>query len=219
MKSIIMIRATDKFKKIMDTYKINNNKKLYFSKINNSLNNLFVNDLDEVKRRRNFSDKEYMINEIKNESKIKSEKKNREFSDYDDFIKNDSITKDIFFYYKNKINENNNENKKKTNNLNLKLLYTPVTKRINSSKRSEKSISSVDTKKSKDKKSRNQTLILPLICSRNINHGLYKNISKSYISDDDNSTINLVSPKSEKNEEINYDLNKNENDNNKNNKK
>ena len=213
-----MIRATDKFKNIMNRYEKNNNKQLYFSKFKNSLNNLFINDLDEVKKFRNFSDEEYMINEIKNENKDKSEKKIKKFSDFHKFIKNERITKDIFFYYRNRIDSKKNKNLNKSNNINLNLLLTPMSTRLNSTKRSIKTISSVDTKKSK----KNKLLMLPLIYSQNMNQILYKNNSKSYISDDDDTTIiNIASPKSEKSEknlhteisiEINDDLNLNINE-------
>ena len=213
-----MIRATKKFQAIIDRYqRNNNNKKLNQKKIKNSLNNLFLQDLNQVRKHKNFSDEEYMINEIKYENKIKNEKS---VKDNDNFTNspeinssNEKITKDIFFYYRVKINEKNGNNKQNINN-NLNLRYNSSSRRLNSGKISDISINSSQTKNTNKTKS-NDSLILPLIYSRNYQNKIYKNNSKSFISDDD-TIINIINYPHDKNiqteisEDINNDLSKNE---------
>ena len=213
-----MIRATKKFQAIIDRYqRNNNNKKLNQKKLKNSLNNLFLQDLNQVRKHKNFSDEEYMINEIKYENKIKNEKS---VKDNDNFTNspeinssNEKITKDIFFYYRDKINEKNGNNKQNNNN-NLNLRYNSSSRRLNSGKISDISINSSRTKNTNKTKS-NDSLILPLIYSRNYQNKIYKNNSKSFISDDD-TIINIINYPHDKNiqteisEDINNDLSKNE---------
>ena len=69
MKSLKMIRATNQFQTIIDRYEKSRKKK---KKID-SLNTLFVKDLKQIKNHNNFSDEEYMINEIKNINKKKKQ--------------------------------------------------------------------------------------------------------------------------------------------------
>jgi hypothetical protein len=79
MKSLKMIKSTDKFKIIMDRYNKNEDKIAEQKKFKSSLNSRFVNDLNEIRRFRNFSDEQYVLNEIKNENDIKNEKKLNSF--------------------------------------------------------------------------------------------------------------------------------------------
>lgn len=220
MKSLNMIRATKKFQAIIDRYQRNNNNKiLYQKKLKNSLNNLFLQDLNQVRKHKNFSDEEYMINEIKYENKIKNDKSvknNDNFTNSPEInSSNEKITKDIFFYYRDKINEKNGNNKQSNNN-NLNLRYNSASRRLNSGKTSDISINTSQTKNTIKTKS-NASLILPIIYSRNYQNKIYKNNnSKSFISDDD-TIINIINyPQPDKNiqteisEDINNDLSKNE---------
>ena len=220
MKSLNMIRATKKFQAIIDRYQRNNNNKiLYQKKLKNSLNNLFLQDLNQVRKHKNFSDEEYMINEIKYENKIKNDKSvknNDNFTNSPEInSSNEKITKDIFFYYRDKINEKNGNNKQSNNN-NLNLRYNSASRRLNSGKISDISINTSQTKNTNKTKS-NASLILPIIYSRNYQNKIYKNNnSKSFISDDD-TIINIINyPQPDKNiqteisEDINNDLSKNE---------
>lgn len=220
MKSLNMIRATKKFQAIIDRYQRNNNNKiLYQKKLKNSLNNLFLQDLNQVRKHKNFSDEEYMINEIKYENKIKNDKSvknNDNFTNSPEInSSNEKITKDIFFYYRDKINEKNGNNKQSNNN-NLNLRYNSASRRLNSGKISDISINTSQTKNTIKTKS-NASLILPIIYSRNYQNKIYKNNnSKSFISDDD-TIINIINyPQPDKNiqteisEDINNDLSKNE---------
>lgn len=220
MKSLNMIRATKKFQAIIDRYQRNNNNKiLYQKKLKNSLNNLFLQDLNQVRKHKNFSDEEYMINEIKYENKIKNDKSvknNDNFTNSPEInSSNEKITKDIFFYYRDKINEKNGNNKQSNNN-NLNLRYNSASRRLNSGKTSDISINTSQTKNTNKTKS-NASLILPIIYSRNYQNKIYKNNnSKSFISDDD-TIINIINyPQPDKNiqteisEDINNDLSKNE---------
>ena len=214
MKDPNMIRATNQFQTIIDRYKRNNKLK----KVKNSLNSLFVKDLNQVRNYNNFSDEEYMINEIKNENKIKNDKslKNKyKLSNYSNMnLSNEKISKDLFFYYRNKIEERNN-NLNQNNNKIPNLRYNSASFRMDSGKRS---IDSSQTLNSKRRKS-NFTLILPLINSRNNNYNLNKkNLSnnRSFISDDD--TINIINfPQTDQNNktEISKEIEKEENKNNK----
>ena len=197
MKDLKMIRATNQFQTIIDRYKKNNKK----VKEKDSLNTLFVKDLNKIKNFSNFSDEEeYMINEIKNENKIRNEKlikNNNEISSFPNRnISSEKISKDIFFYYRNKLNKINNDNNNLRNYGQISLRNKSACQRINSGKRS---VESYNTRNSNSKRRKsNNSLILPLIYSRNYNNMKGLNNNKSFISDED--TTNIVSfNQSEKN--------------------
>ena len=210
MKNITMIKPTNQFQSIIDKYHTNFRRK----KPKASLNSLFVKDLNTIKNFNNYSnEEEYMMNEIKNEKKVKNIKNNFKYSNIS--MSNDKISKDLFFYYKNKLNDkkNNNERKGISNN-NIYLRYNSASHRINSGNRSENSISSIHSRNSKKKKE-NISLILPLINdSRNYNCNYIRNNQNNnrYLSleDDTNSkSIPQSEKKTEVSEEIYNDGNKN----------
>jgi hypothetical protein len=207
MKSLKMIKSTDKFKIIMDRYNKNEDKIAEQKKFKSSLNSRFVNDLNEIRRFRNFSDEQYVLNEIKNENDIKNEKK---LNSYDKqksktkpnntsnkLIRSEKINKDIFFYFRDKIYEKKNANKK----INGKDYFESYMRdkesnnRIFSSKRSdEQSMSSNQSKISNIRSSNGKLLILPHICSKSSMKRSDQNKSNSYISIDENTNqiINIL---------------------------
>jgi hypothetical protein len=222
MKSLKMIKSTDKFKLIMDRYNKSEDKIAEQKKFKSSLNSRFVNDLNEIRRFRNFSDEQYVLNEIKNENDIKNEKKLNEYDKQkskekainisNKFIRSEKINKDIFFYFRDKIYEKKNANRKINGKdyfdsyMRSKLPYY----RIASSKRSdEQSMSSNQSKKSSIRNSNDKLLILPAICSRRSLKRSNQNKSNSYISIDENTSqiINILPSdkniKTEASEEIN----------------
>ena len=184
MKSLKMIRATNQFQTIIDRYEKSRKKK----KKLDSLNTLFVKDLKQIKSHNNFSDEEYMINEIKNINKKKNEKITKIYKiNSNEDLTNEKISKDIFFYYRNKLNNNLNNNiEKRRNNGNLNCPYNSSIIRIYSGKRS---IESSYTRQSNRRKS-NISLILPIINPKNYNFNK-NNLSnnRSFISDEDTSNI------------------------------
>lgn len=213
MKDLKKIRATNQFQAIIDRYQKNKKK----VKGKDSLNTLFVKDLNKIKGFSNFSDEEeYMINEIKNENKIRNEKlikNNNEISSFPNRnISNEKISKDIFFYYRNKLNKANNGNNDLRNYGQISLRNKSASQRVNSGKRS---VESYNTRNSNSKRRKsNKSLILPLIYSRNYNNMKSLNNNKSFISDED--TTNIVSfnqsdknNKSEASEEIENEISKN----------
>ena len=219
MKCIKMIKPTNQFQTIIDRYY----NKIRKNKPKDSLNSLFLKDLNQIKNFNNFSnDEEYMINEIKNEKKIKNDNSMKNKNKYSNFsslsVSNEKISKDLFFYYKNKMNSKNNIDKEQIQRKKLKLNlgYNSPSNRMNSGKRSEKSfsISSVQSRNSKRKKS-NASLILPLIYDRNYNYNYSKSNKKNNISlilDDDTNTnsinINIKSiPQSEKKTKLSDEIN------------
>ena len=201
MKSLKMIKSTDKFKLIMERYNRNEDKRAQQKKFKNSLNARFINDLNEVKRFRNFSDEQYVLNEIKNENDIKNEKKLNSFdkqkskekqtNNSNKFIRSEKINKDIFFYFRDKIYEKKNINKKIDGKdyLDSYMRAKVPNYRIVSSKRSdEQSMSSNQSKKSNIRSSNDKLLILPAICSRRSMKRSNQNKSNSYISIDENTS-------------------------------
>lgn len=199
MKSLKMIKSTDKFKLIMERY--NRNEEAQQKKFKSSLNARFINDLNEVKRFRNFSDEQYVLNEIKNENDIKNEKKLNSFdkqkskekqtNNSNKFIRSEKINKDIFFYFRDKIYEKKNINKKIDGKdyLDSYMRAKVPNYRIVSSKRSdEQSMSSNQSKKSNIRSSNDKLLILPAICSRRSMKRSNQNKSNSYISIDENTS-------------------------------
>ncbi len=201
MKSLKMIKSTDKFKLIMERYNRNEDKIAQQKKFKSSLNARFINDLNEVKRFRNFSDEQYVLNEIKNENDIKNEKKLNSFdkqkskekqtNNSNKFIRSEKINKDIFFYFRDKINEKKNINKKIDGKdyLDSYMRAKVPNYRIVSSKRSdEQSMSSNQSKKSNIRSSNDKLLILPAICSRRSMKRSNQNKSNSYISIDENTS-------------------------------
>ena len=197
MKDLKKIRATNQFQAIIDRYQKNKKK----VKGKDSLNTLFVKDLNKIKGFSNFSDEEeYMINEIKNENKIRNEKlikNNNEISSFPNRnISNEKISKDIFFYYRNKLNKVNNGYNDLRNYEQISLRNKSASQRVNSGKRS---VESYNTRNSNSKRRKsNNSLILPLINSRNYNNMKSLKNNKSFISDED--TTNIVSfNQSEKN--------------------
>ena len=131
-----MIRATNQFQKIIDKYQ-NSLKNI---KVKYTLNSLFVKDLNQIKNYNNFSDEEeYIINEIKNENKIKNDKifnnnnnKNSNFPNVN--LSNEKISKDIFFYYRNKLDKKEINNQIINKKINFR--YNSANQRINSGKKS-----------------------------------------------------------------------------------
>ena len=222
MKSLKMIKSTDRFKLIMDRYNRNENKIAEQKKFKSSINSRFVNDLNEVRRYRNFSDEQYVLNEIKNENDIKNEKKlnsydkqkskEKQSNNSNKFVRNEKINKDIFFYFRDKIYEKKN-NKKQIDGkdyLDSYMRSKVPNNRIVSSKRSdEQSKSSNQSKQSNKKSSNDKLLILPAICSRRSLRRSNQNKSNSYITIDENtSQIISILPsdkniRTEANEEIN----------------
>lgn len=201
MKSLKMIKSTDKFKLIMERYNRNEDKIAQQKKFKRSLNARFINDLNEVKRFRNFSDEQYVLNEIKNENDIKNEKKLNSFdkqkskekqtNNSNKFIRSEKINKDIFFYFRDKIYEKKNINKKIDGKdyLDSYMRAKVPNYRIVSSKRSdEQSMSSNQSKKSNIRSSNDKLLILPAICSRRSMKRSNQNKSNSYISIDENTS-------------------------------
>ena len=194
MKNYKMIKSTNQFQEIIDRY----HQSLKKRKPKDTLNALFVKDLNQVKGYNNFSDEEYMISEIKNENKIKNEKRMRNNNIFSNYPKNnlsqEKISKDIFFYYRNKLDEKkkNNVKIKPKKDINYNFRYNPASKRMNSGKNSDISISNSYSRNSKRHKS-SISLELPLIYPRNYNINQNKKInSKSYISEDD-TTPNILS--------------------------
>ena len=213
MKDLKMIRATNQFQTIINRYQMNNKK----VKKKDSLNTLFVKDLNKIKGFSNFLDEEeYMINEIKNENKIRNEKlikNNNEISSFSNRnISNEKISKDIFFYYRNKLNKDNNAKNILRNYEQISLRNKSASQRVNSGKRS---VESFNTRNSNSKRRKsNNSLILPLIYSRNYNNMKSLNNNKSFISDED--TTNIVSfnqsdknNKTEASEEIENEVSRN----------
>jgi hypothetical protein len=213
MKDLKKIRATNQFQAIIDRYQKNKKK----VKGKDSLNTLFVKDLNKIKGFSNFSDEEeYMINEIKNENKIRNEKlikNNNEISSFPNRnISNEKISKDIFFYYRNKLNKVNNGYNDLRNYEQISLRNKSASQRVNSGKRS---VESYNTRNSNSKRRKsNKSLILPLIYSRNYNNMKSLKNNKSFISDEE--TTNIVSfnqsdknNKSEASEEIENEISKN----------
>lgn len=201
MKSLKMIKSTDKFKLIMERYNRNEDKIAQQKKFKRSLNARFINDLNEVKRFRNFSDEQYVLNEIKNENDIKNEKKLNSFdkqkskekqtNNSNKFIRSEKINKDIFFYFRDKIYEKKNINKKIDGKdyLDSYMRAKVSNYRIVSSKRSdEQSMSSNQSKKSNIRSSNDKLLILPAICSRRSMKRSNQNKSNSYISFNENTS-------------------------------
>ena len=185
MKGLKMIRATNQFQTIIDRYEKSRKKK----KKLDSLNTLFIKDLKQIKSHNNFSDEEYMINEIKNINKKKNERISKiyKINSNEDMMTNEKISKDIFFYYRNKLNKNVNNNvEKQRNNGNLNYRYNSAINRIDSGKRS---IESSYTRQSHRRKS-NISLILPIINHKNYNFNK-NNLSnnRSFISDEDTTNI------------------------------
>ena len=185
----------------MERYNRNEDKIAQQKKFKSSLNARFINDLNEVKRFRNFSDEQYVLNEIKNENDIKNEKKLNSFdkqkskekqtNNSNKFIRSEKINKDIFFYFRDKIYEKKNINKKIDGKdyLDSYMRAKIPNYRIVSSKRSdEQSMSSNQSKKSNIRSSNDKLLILPAICSRRSMKRSNQNKSNSYISIDENTS-------------------------------
>ena len=90
---------------MIDKYRNNSSKILQKKKLTQSLDYCLLKDLDQIKNKENFSDKDYLINEIKFENNLKSKKAQNLSNDKEDHkissFKNntDKITKDIFFLH------------------------------------------------------------------------------------------------------------------------
>ena len=103
-----MLKGTRKFQTIMNSYRKYQYEKSkipgYNFKNKTSLNNRFIEELNRVKRHQNFSDLEYMINEIKIENKKQKSNKVFEVTGKENnfergrFVKNEKITKEAFFF-------------------------------------------------------------------------------------------------------------------------
>ena len=211
MKDLNMIRATNKFQDIIDRYHKNNNSKLLSQKkLKNSLNYLFLQDLNQVRKHKNFSDEEYMINEIKNENKKKTDNKMKNNINYikspELNISNEKISKDIFFYYRKKIEENSEKDNRQNNINNFR--YNAPSHRLISGKLSAISNNTSKTRNQSRKKT-NPSLVLPLINSRNYDSKFNKYNNKSFISDDETIANIMNNQQSEKYmpTEISIDIN------------
>ncbi len=187
-------KHTSIFQSMMENYRKSTSKTIAERRAKISLKSNILDELQHVKNRENFSDEDYLINEIKFQNHLKDENKELNHnSENISSIRNKKeymakITKDIFFYYKYQINRKNNnlENKKQTiniNNINKK-------KRIQSPIYSVKSIASAKKSSKSCRKSVAKNLILPLI---NKGYLQYKTPYKNYYEED---------IKSEKNDRI-----------------
>lgn len=118
-------KHTSIFQSMMENYRKSTSKTIAERRAKISLKSNILDELQHVKNRENFSDEDYLINEIKFQNHLKDEHKELNHnSENISSIRNKKeymakITKDIFFYYKYQINRKNNlENKKQTININ-----------------------------------------------------------------------------------------------------
>ena len=170
MKNIAMNKATPRFQTIIENYR----KKIKKKKSKKTLNTLFVQDLYRIKHHQNFSNEEdYFISEIKNEN---NNKNNNYLS-----LK-EKISKDIFFYYQNKLDMRDKNKQISAQN------FDRYNSRVTSGLKSEASNFTDNTCTSNKKSAK--SLILPLIyksncLSRRNNNNLISN--RSFVTGDDSS--------------------------------
>ena len=172
MKNQKMEKHTGVFQSLIENYRKNTSNILYQRKLAKSLNNYILKDINKVKINDNFSDEDYFINEIKLENKMKSKVNlsqniNEKVSDISNNPTTDKINKDIFFYYKYEINGRNKNEKNNKQKLKKELKSFKSHNTIDSAKKSYSSY----------RKNSLNTIILPLINSKN---GYYKTPYKQY---------------------------------------
>ena len=184
MKKPKIIKHTGVFLSMIENYRKSTSKILYQRKLDKSLNNYLLKDINKVKIKDNFPDEDYFINEIKLENKMKNRIKplqndTNKVPELTNHSYNDKINKDIFFYYKyqiNRRNENKGNNKQK------------LKKELKSLKsiKSHNTINSANKSNSSYKKYSLATIILPQINSNNGNNKTpYKIQSKTIIEEED----------------------------------
>ena len=184
MKKPKIIKHTGVFLSMIENYRKSTSKILYQRKLDKSLNNYLLKDINKVKIKDNFPDEDYFINEIKLENKMKNRIKplqndTNKVPELTNHSYNDKINKDIFFYYKYQINRRN-ENKE-----NNKQKLKKELKSLKSIK-SHNTISSAKKSNSSYKKYSLATIILPQINSNNGNNKTpYKIQSKTIIEEED----------------------------------
>ena len=184
MKKPKIIKHTGVFLSMIENYRKSTSKILYQRKLDKSLNNYLLKDINKVKIKDNFPDEDYFINEIKLENKMKNRIKplqndSNKVPELTNHSYNDKINKNIFFYYKYQINgrNENKENNKQKLKKELKSLK---------SIKSHNTISSAKKSNSSYKKYSLATIILPQINSNNGNNKTpYKIQSKTIIEEDD----------------------------------
>ena len=186
MKKPKILKHTNIFQSMIENYRKSTNKILAEKRSKISLNSHLLNDLYEVKNKENFSDADYLINEIKLQNHLKDEMNfsHQKRSKNSKILKNkeytDKITKDIFFYYKYQINGRNNNNLDNNKQINNDL----KNERVSSPKNSRHSINSAKRSCKSYRKSIDENLILPLI---NADYYKYKTPNKKNIYEEDNS--------------------------------
>ena len=184
MKKPKIIKHTGVFLSMIENYRKSTSKILYQRKLDKSLNNYLLKDINKVKIKDNFPDEDYFINEIKLENKMKNRIKplqndTNKVPELTNHSYNDKINKDLFFYYKYQINRRN-ENKE-----NNKQKLKKELKSLKSIK-SHNSINSVKKSNSSYKKYSLATIILPQINSNNGNNKTpYKMQSKTIVEEED----------------------------------
>ena len=184
MKKPKIIKHTGVFLSMIENYRKSTSKILYQRKLDKSLNNYLLKDINKVKIKDNFPDEDYFINEIKLENKMKNRIKplqndTNKVPELTNHSYNDKINKDIFFCYKYQINRRN-ENKE-----NNKQKLKKELKSLKSIK-SHNSINSAKKSNSSYKKYSLATIILPQINSNNGNNKTPYNMqSKTIVEEDD----------------------------------
>jgi len=206
MKKPTIIKHTSIFQMMIDKYRNNSSKILQKKKLTQSLDYCLLKDLDQVKNKENFSDKDYLINEIKFENNLKSKKAQNLSNDKEDHkissFKNntDKITKDIFFYYKYQLTGRNEKMKdKKYNEMNSNI-------RIKSPK-SVQTINSISVSRSNrsGRKSSARNIVLPLINKNICKYTPSKHYSKTIVGEEEEFDKNYQRIKySGKNKRQNY---------------
>ena len=186
-----MLKGTRKFQTIMNNYRKYQYEKSkipgYNFKNKTSLNNRFIEELNRVKRHQNFSDLEYMINEIKIENKKQKSNKVFEVTGKENnfergrFVKNEKITKEAFFFYRNKLENNSdlsNHDKSNLKSNDLKLFDSPPSHIQQTS-----SLRELDCSSSTNHSAKKKFLALPILLNKtNLN---LSPLTDSMRSDDD----------------------------------
>ena len=184
MKKPKIIKHTGVFLSMIENYRKSTSKILYQRKLDKSLNNYLLKDINKVKIKDNFPDEDYFINEIKLENKMKNRIKplqndSNKVPELTNHSYNDKINKDIFFYYKyqiNRRNENKENNKQKLKKELKSLKSIKSHNTINSAKKSYSSYKNYSL----------ATIILPQINSNNGNNKTpYKMQSKTIVEEED----------------------------------
>ena len=184
MKKPKIIKHTGVFLSLIENYRKSTSKILYQRKLDKSLNNYLLKDINKVKIKDNFPDEDYFINEIKLENKMKNRIKplqndTNKVPELTNHSYNDKINKDLFFYYKyqiNRRNENKENNKQKLKKELKSLKSIKSHNTINSAKKSYSSYKNYSL----------ATIILPQINSNNGNNKTpYKMQSKTIVEEEE----------------------------------